>query len=90
MGGGNLNQSANEFMYELLKRMQERFDRIDFALGEVKSEINSIRGTILSIHGDIHNIYGVLARHDTRFDRIERRLDLRELAEAQRIYETAP
>jgi hypothetical protein len=83
-----LAESAGEFMYELLKRMQERFDRIDSALGELKSEINSMRGTMVSIYCDIHNIYGILARHETRFDRIERRLELRELAEAQRPYET--
>jgi hypothetical protein len=36
---------------------------------------------------DIHNIYGILGRQDERLERIDRRLDLRELAEAQRPYE---
>ena len=39
------------------------------------------------MQNDIHNMYGVLARHDERLERIERRLEIRELAEAQKPYE---
>ncbi|WP_159586570.1 hypothetical protein [Chelativorans xinjiangense] len=76
-----MTETASTFMYELLKKMQERFDKVDFTLHEVKSEMNSMRGTMVAMQGDIHNIYGVLARQDDRLDRIERRLDLREMAE---------
>jgi predicted DNA-binding protein YlxM (UPF0122 family) len=61
--------------------MQECFDKVDFVLSEIKSELNSVRGTMVAMHGDIHNIYGILARYDERLDRIEHRLELRELAE---------
>jgi len=80
-------EATNEFMYELLRKMHERFDKVDFALAEIKSEVNNLRGTMVAMQGDIHNIYGVLARHDERLDRIEHRLELRELAEAQKPYE---
>lgn len=35
----------------------------------------------------IHNIYGILSRHDERLERIERRLEIRELAEPQRPFD---
>jgi hypothetical protein len=48
---------------------------------------NSVRGTLVSIQADIHNMYGVLARHDDRLERIERRLEVRELAEPHRPFD---
>ena len=81
---------TNELMYELLKRMHQRIDRVDTSLSEIKSEIQSMRGTMISMQQDIHNIYGVLARHENRLDRIENRVELRELAEAQARFEPHP
>ncbi|MET0358850.1 MAG: hypothetical protein ABW055_05380 [Pararhizobium sp.] len=81
---------TNELMYELLKRFHQRFDKLDLSIGELKSEMQSMRGTLVSVQQDIHNIYGVLGRHETRLDRIENRLELRELAEAQARFEPHP
>lgn len=81
---------TNELMYELLKKMHSRFDKIDLALSEMRSEMQSMRGTMVSMQQDIHNIYGVLGRHEHRLDRIENRLELRELAEAQARFEPHP
>ena len=81
---------TNELMYELLKKLNQRFDRVDLAIGELKSEMQSMRGTLVSVQQDIHNIYGVLGRHESRLDRIENRLELRELAEAQARFEPHP
>ena len=81
---------TNELMYELMKKMNARFDKIDFSIAELKSENNAMRGTLVSIHQDLHNIYQILARHETRLDRIENRLELRELAEAQSRFEPHP
>ena len=72
---------TNELMYELLKQIQSRLDAIEQSVREVKHELNSIRVHLLGMQNDIHNIYGILGRHDERLDRIERRLELRELAE---------
>ena len=80
-------EATSEFLYELLKKMQERFDKVDFALAELKSEVNNMRGTMVAMQGDLHNIYGILGRHDERLDRIEQRLELRELAEPQRPFD---
>ncbi|PYE44661.1 hypothetical protein DFI02_10296 [Rhizobium sp. PP-F2F-G20b] len=81
---------TNEPMYELLKRFHQRFDKLDLSIGELKSEMQSMRGTLVSVQQDIHNIYGVLGRHETRLDRIENRLELRELAEAQARFDPHP
>lgn len=56
----------------------------------MKQELNVIRGHLTAIQTDSNNIYGILGRHDRRFDRIERRLELRELAEAQHPFEPHP
>ena len=81
---------TNELMCETLKKMHQRFDKLDHAIGEVKSEMAAIRGYVYVIQGDINNIYSKLARHDVQLDRIENRLELRELAEAKAKFEHAP
>jgi hypothetical protein len=69
-----LGEVTNELMYETLKKMHQRFDKLDVAIGEVKSEITAMRGYMYGIQGDVSNIYAKLARHDTQLDRIESRL----------------
>ena len=78
---------TNDLMYEFLKRMHQEISELRQDVSEVKKELNVIRGHMIAIQSDIHNIYGILARHDDRLERIERRLELRELAEPQRPYE---
>lgn len=78
---------TNDLVYELLKLMNHDLSELRQDVSEVKRELNVIRGHMVGIQSDIHNIYGVLARHDERLERIERRLELRELAEPQRPYE---
>lgn len=78
---------TNELMFELLKRMHHEQSELRQDVSEVKTELNVIRGHLLAIQTDVHNIYGILARHDTRLDRIERRLDIREFAEPQRPFD---
>ena len=75
---------TNELMYELLKQIQLRLGSVEHGLREVKQELNAVRGVIVSMQSDLQNIYSILGRHD---DRIERRLELRELAEKQALYE---
>ncbi|MEC5291735.1 hypothetical protein VSX64_13620 [Aurantimonas sp. C2-6-R+9] len=81
---------TNELVYDLMKRFHERFDKLDHGLAEVKQELISIRGHFLSMQTDIHNMYGVLGRHDDRLERIERRVELCEMAEPQRPFDHNP
>ncbi|TPK23455.1 hypothetical protein FJ872_03785 [Mesorhizobium sp. B2-5-9] len=80
-------ESDGSLIFEGLKSIQSRLDRMDLTLGEVKSELGSIRGHLIATESDVKNIYGVLARRDDWLEHIERRLDPRALAEAQRPYE---
>lgn len=76
-----------ELIYEILKSLQSDIRLLKDGQSEIKQELISIRGTMVSMQQDINNIYGILARHDGRLDRIERRLELRELAEAQKPFD---
>ena len=80
----------SDLIYEILKSIQNDVRSLKEGQGEIKHELASIRLTQLGTQNDIHNIYGILARHDDRFDRIERRLELRELAEPQRPFDHTP
>ncbi|MEF2550592.1 hypothetical protein VQ042_04335 [Aurantimonas sp. A2-1-M11] len=42
---------------------------------------------MVSMQSDIHNIYGILDRNGDRLERIERRLELRELSEPPNLYD---
>ena len=82
-----MSEVTNELMFELLKRVHHEIGELRQDGAEVKRELNVIRGHMVATQNDIHNIYGILARQDDRLERIERRLDLREIAEDQRPYE---
>lgn len=85
-----LGEVTNDLMYETLKKMQADLSSVKVTVGEVRSEISSMRGYIYGIQGDVGKIYAKLARHDIQLDRIENRLELRELAEAKAKFEHAP
>ena len=73
---------SNELIYEVLKQIQERGNGTDRKVDELKSEMQAFRGHLIALQQDVHNIYTVLARHDSRLDRIEPRLELVEPAPA--------
>ena len=63
---------TNELMYELMKKIHQRMDRLENTLGEVKHEIVAMRLQALGTQTDINNIYSVTGRIDERLERIER------------------
>ena len=67
---------TNELMYELMKKIHQRMDRLENTLGEVKHEIVAMRLQALGTQTDINNIYSVTGRIDERLERIEQRLEL--------------
>ena len=82
---------TNQLMYELLQRVHQQVSELRQDVAELKRELNVVRGHMIGIQSDIHNIYGILARHDERLDRIERRLDLREFSErTQPPFDSSP
>jgi hypothetical protein len=78
---------SNELIYEVLKNLQMRMGNVESVNIELAHGQNALRGHQASIQTDTNNIYSILTRIDQRFDRIERRLELRELAEAQKGFD---
>jgi hypothetical protein len=81
---------SSELMYELLKRVHAEIADLKAGQRDIKSDTNVLRGTMVTIHQDMHNIHTTLARQEVRLDRIENRLELRELQEAQSRFEPRP
>jgi hypothetical protein len=67
---------TNELIYEVLRTLQRDVGEVKSSIGDVKTELNALRGHMISLQQDVHNIYGVLGRHDLHLERIERRLEL--------------
>lgn len=79
-----------ELIYEILKKIQDRQNGSEHMIVELHNGQNAMRGYIASMQGDMTNLYSILTRIDQRLDRMERRLELRELAEAQSAYKPHP
>ena len=65
-----------ELVFEILKQIQQRLDRVDHKIDEIKSELIALSGHQISMLQDFQNVYGILGRSDARPDHIERRLEL--------------
>ena len=70
---------TNELMYELLKRIHSDVSDVKFDVQEIKKRLTNTEESPAGVNRR-------LDRHDERLDRIERRLELRELAETQKPY----
>ena len=75
---------SSELMYGTLKNLQAGTGNLELVAIDHARSLSAVRGHAASIQTDTNNIYGVLTRIDQRLDRIERRLELREFAEAQK------
>jgi hypothetical protein len=67
---------TNELLYEVLKSVQREVSLLREGQAQAREAMIALRGHMHAIQQDVNNIYGILARHDARHDRIERRLDL--------------
>ncbi|MGQ2991958.1 hypothetical protein [Brevundimonas sp.] len=67
---------TNDLLYEVLKSIQGRLDRMEMTMGEVKGELQAIRQHQLATSQEVGNIYVKLGRHDDQLNRIETRLGL--------------
>jgi len=79
-----------DLVYEVLKRIQADIALLKDSQRELRQDNLAIRNQIHGIQGDINSIRGSMAQMDQRLDRIENRLELRELAEAQARFEPHP
>ena len=72
---------SSDLLIEILNKIQDRLSAIEHKVDELKAEMQAMRGHMVAMQQDINNIYATLARHETRFDRIERRLGIVEAFE---------
>jgi predicted nucleic acid-binding Zn-ribbon protein len=66
----------NELMFEVLKAVQLRLAGVDGKIDELKQEMQAFRTHMIGLQQEISGIHSTLVRHETRLDRIERRLEL--------------
>ena len=71
---------TNELMYEVLKSIQAKQIGMDGKIDELKQEMQAFRTHLIALHQELSGIHTTLVRHETRLDRIERRLELNEVA----------
>ena len=81
---------TQELIHEILRRVHVRADKADTGIRDLRSEIGSIRHSLHAHQNDINPLYTMLHQIDERLERIENRLELRELAEAQSRFEPHP
>jgi hypothetical protein len=67
---------TNELIYEVLKKLQADMAGVKESLREINGSMNAMRTHLVAQAQDIRNIYTILAHHDARLARIERRLEI--------------
>jgi hypothetical protein len=67
---------TNELLFEVLRALQADVSGLKDVWQENTAALNAIRTHMIAQSQDIQNIYSVLARHDARLSRIERRLEI--------------
>lgn len=81
---------TSELMYELLKKLHQRFDKVDTSISDLRADNLNLRGQVHVLQGDVNNLRVSLGHIENRLDRIENRLELREFQEAQARFEPQP
>jgi predicted nucleic acid-binding Zn-ribbon protein len=81
---------SQELLFEILRKLQSDMSILKDGQRETRQEINSLRNYMHLIQGDLNNLRGTMSQVLDRLDRIENRLELRELAEAQTRFEPHP
>jgi TolA-binding protein len=81
---------TNELMYELMKRMHGEMANLRDGQNDLRQDFISLRNHMHVMQGDVNNLRTTMAQVLIRLDRIENRLELRELSEAQARFEPHP
>ncbi len=81
---------TQELMFEILRKLQADITTIKEGQRDARQDIVSLRSYMLVLQGDFNNMRGTMTQVLDRLDRIENRLELRELQEAQARFEPHP
>jgi hypothetical protein len=71
---------TNALIYEVRKKVQSDLAGMKDAWLENTAALNAVRTHMIGQSQDVQNIYSILTRHDARLERIERRLEIVEVA----------
>jgi predicted nucleic acid-binding Zn-ribbon protein len=85
-----VNDVSSELMFELLKRIQNDLSSLKDGQKDMRQDMLSLRNQFHLLQGDVNTMRGSIVHIDDRLERIENRLELRELAEAQSRFEPHP
>lgn len=79
-----------DLIYEMLKRIQSDISQLKEGQRDLRQDNLSIRNQIHNMQGDINSLRASVSYIDDRMERIERRLELRELSErGQSLFDPA-
>jgi hypothetical protein len=81
---------TQELLFEVLRKIQREIATFKEGQRDVRQEIIGLRNYMHVMQGDINTMRGTMGQVLDRLDRIENRLELRELAEAQARFEPHP
>lgn len=81
---------TQDLIYEVLRNIQGDVSNLKGNVRELRQDNVSIRNHLHLLQGDVNNLHGTVGQIVDRLERIENRLDLRELAEAQARFEPHP
>lgn len=82
--------ATRELMYELLKRVHTDLSGVRDGQKDLRQDMLSLRNQFHLLQGDFNSMRGSIAHIGDRLDRIENRLELRELSDAQARFEPHP
>jgi len=81
---------TQDFMYELFKKLDAEVSSLKKELRNLRQENIALRERTHIAQGDINDQHSTKMKIIDRLERIEHRLDLRELSEAQARFEPHP
>ena len=81
---------TQELMFEILRKLQADITTIKDGQRDTRQDSASLRNYMHLLQGDFNNMRGTMTQVLDRLDRIENRLELRELQEAQARFESHP
>jgi hypothetical protein len=81
---------TQDLIYEVLRKMQVDVAHLKDGVRDLRQDNIRIRADIHTMQGDINALRATDVQIMDRLDRIENRLELRELAEAQARFEPHP
>ena len=85
-----MTDQSQELMFEILRRIQADLSSVKEGQRDMRQEMISLRNYMHVMQGDINSLHSTNTQILDRLDRIENRLELRELAEAQARFEPHP